>query len=573
NTATITETNQSDKVTVTVCVGKDLTVSKTAAGTFNRTYLWSIDKSVDKTKVNVEGTSPATATFNYTVNVSHDGGTDSTWRLGGTITVTNPNDWQDITADITDAVDVGGGATCTVLGGDDAVVPKGSSLTFGYRCTFTSKPAYSGVNTATATWDKTAYFTPNGAASGTAAVSFANPTIVDGSVSVTDSNLVSGSNLSGFLGVVTYESPSPTAFKYAITRTATDGECVDFDNTATYTTNTTSTTGSAKQTVSVCSSLVTLKKLTKGPGDPAPAVDPTQTWVFNLYAGPDGFGGSVLASSSTNGDADGVLEFGDYNLKPTKTYTICELGVPSGWTAEWKIDTDKDGVPETIVIPYNPDANDPIPQDLGNRCFDFGAGTSYAIPEGGTLAFQVINEFPGGSPRTPGYWKNWNRCTGGGQATNADRNGGRAEGYTLLEDILTDPGIVWDDILSDSLLVPITTCEEAVEILDQRVVNVNGKVGDGKKLASDGARTLAMHLLAAQLNEGNGACISQDVKDVMLYAEKLLDKINFDGTKATAYLTTKSPDYAYALRLAKYLDAYNNSDCDFTTLPAKPPAF
>ena len=267
-----------------------------------------------------------------------------------------------------------------------------------------------------------------------------------------------------------------------------------------------------------------------------------------------------------------MLEFGKYNLNPTKTYTICELSVPSGWTAEWTVDTDGDGTPDTIVIPYNPEANDPIPQDLGNRCFDFGAGTTYAIPEGGTLAFQVINAYPGGSPRTPGYWKNWNRCTGGGQATNADRNGGRAEGFTLLEDILNSPGITWDDILSDSLFVAITSCEEAVEILDQRVVAVNGKVADGKKLASDGARTLALHLLAAQLNEGNGACINQDVKDVMLWAEKLLDKYNFDGTKSTAYLTSKSADYAYALKLAKYLDAYNNSSCNFSTLPAKPPA-
>ena len=210
----------------------------------------------------------------------------------------------------------------------------------------------------------------------------------------------------------------------------------------------------------------------------------------------------------------------------------------------------------------------------GTRCFDFGAGTIYAVPVGDTLAFQVINEYPGGAPRTPGYWKNWNRCTGGGQAGNADRQGGRAEGYTLLEDILTSPGIIWDDIISPDGFgtVPITTCEQAVEILDQRVVTLNGKVGDGKKEpASDAARTLAMHLLAAQLNEGNGACINQDVKDVILWSEILLDRYNFDGkNEQPSYLTSKSKDYAYALQLAKYLDAYNNSDCDFTSLPTKP---
>ncbi len=48
NTATITETDQSADETVEVCVGKDLTVSKTAAGAFDRTYLWKIDKNADK---------------------------------------------------------------------------------------------------------------------------------------------------------------------------------------------------------------------------------------------------------------------------------------------------------------------------------------------------------------------------------------------------------------------------------------------------------------------------------------------------------------------------------------------
>ena len=323
--------------------------------------------------------------------------------------------------------------SCTVTGGDDVVVPAGKSVTLDYSCAFATKPAYTGTNTATATWDKAASFTPKGTASGTAGVTFSPTTIVDGSVTVTDS-------YAGTLGSVNYTEASPKTFTYSRTITATGGACVAYENTATYTTNTTGATGSASRTVTVCSSLVTLRKLTKGPGDPAPAVDPTQTWTFNLYAGADGFGGTLLASSNTNGDLDGVLEFGKYNLSPTKTYTICELSVPSGWTAEWKIDTNGDGTPDTVVIPYNPDANDTIPQDLGNRCFDFGAATSYAIPEGGTLAFQVINEFPGGSPRTPGYWKNWNRCTGGGQATNADRNGGREKGYTLLEDILTKPG-------------------------------------------------------------------------------------------------------------------------------------
>lgn len=141
---------------------------------------------------------------------------------------------------------------------------------------------------------------------------------------------------------------------------------------------------------------------------------------------------------------------------------------------------------------------------------DFGDGTTIAVTVGGTVHFVVDNIMPGGDTRTPGYWKNWNACTGGGQADNAARNGGYLNGFWLLEDVL-DPvvggGIVWDDIVSDTKLVTIAFCEQAVEILDQRVVNVNGTVGDGKRLASDAARTLAMHLLAAQLNFGAGACV------------------------------------------------------------------
>jgi archaellum component FlaG (FlaF/FlaG flagellin family) len=227
------------------------------------------------------------------------------------------------------------------------------------------------------------------------------------------------------------------------------------------------------------------------------AVDPTQTWTFGIWDGVDGFGGTQLASSNTSGDLDGVLEFGNYNLDSLQAYTLCEESVPAGWTSFWQVDTNNDGVADTTVIPYNPNFSDSPPQDLGNRCVDFGAGTGVdLLADGGTLFFQVNNTYPGGEPRTPGYWKNWNRCTGGGQAENADRNGGWQEGFWLLEDVL-DPdiggGITWFGQYS------ITTCEQAVSILDQR------DTATGQKMSSDAAYTLAMHLLAAQLNFAAGA--------------------------------------------------------------------
>ncbi len=47
------------------------------------------------------------------------------------------------------------------------VVPAGGSVDAGLQLHLRTQPAYSGTNTATATWDKAAYFTPTGTASGT----------------------------------------------------------------------------------------------------------------------------------------------------------------------------------------------------------------------------------------------------------------------------------------------------------------------------------------------------------------------------------------------------------------------
>jgi hypothetical protein len=77
----IDETDQSDSQTVTVCVGKDLTVSKTATPTFTRTFLWSITKDVDKTLVRQNS---GNVTFNYTVVVNETGFTDSAWKVSET---------------------------------------------------------------------------------------------------------------------------------------------------------------------------------------------------------------------------------------------------------------------------------------------------------------------------------------------------------------------------------------------------------------------------------------------------------------------------------------------------------
>jgi hypothetical protein len=198
---------------------------------------------------------------------------------------------------------------------------------------------------------------------------------------------------------------------------------------------------------------------------------------------------------------------------------------------------------------------------------DIGAGTDYPLIPGEILVWEVDNTFPGGAPRTPGYWKNWNRCSGGGQQYTSDDNGGWEEGFWLLEHVL-DPdiggGVIWDDMLDDDFLYPITTCDQAVLILNQQ------DAFTGKKRSSDKAYTLAMHLLAANLNFASGAETCQAALDAAMEGEMLLDLLNFDGSGA--YLKNNSPgreavsrrsseDWAaLAGELAELLDQYNNGE-------------
>ena len=98
-----------------------------------------------------------------------DGYTDSGWTLGGTITVTNPNDWEDITADVADTLDQGG--TCTITEAAPYVVPEERVADAALH--LHDRSARPPKNTATVTWDKATYFTPSGSASGEADVTFA----------------------------------------------------------------------------------------------------------------------------------------------------------------------------------------------------------------------------------------------------------------------------------------------------------------------------------------------------------------------------------------------------------------
>jgi hypothetical protein len=304
---------------------------------------------------------------------------------------------------------------------------------------------------------------------------------------------------------------------------------------------------------------VELNKTTIFQGSPA---NDSYMWDFGIYLGPNEGGssdflGDPLATDAT-APGDNVLDFG-IKLDPNQTYTVCELQLPAGWSTFWQVDTDNDFIADTTVIPYNPNATDSPTADLGNRCYDFNVGI------GSKFVFAVENDYPGGDPRTPGYWKNWNRVTGGGQADNSDRNGSYTSGFWLLEHVLDTTitgGITWDDVLADAFVFPITEAAVAVDILDQREIGDPLLVGDGGKHSNDAAYTLAMHLLAAQLNFGAGAESCDAARDAVVAGEELLDKYDFNG--AGDYLLNNNrqtkQDYNRALELAAQLDQYNNGE-------------
>lgn len=231
NTATVP--GDSDDHVIEVC---SPTVTKTADATFDRTHLWALEKSVDRTSVTVA--EDGTATFGYTVKVSPAGHTDE-FRLSGSITVANPSTSSALTVSISDAVGIQG-AECTVEGGTDVVVPADESVTVDYTCALPdgySLPAADPVNTATATWG-------DERVSGIATVDWALDERTDAAVTVTDDKTDPANPVE--LGVVTVDedgallpgegytvADGKAVFTYEIDKTGVAGKCTGYTNVAT----------------------------------------------------------------------------------------------------------------------------------------------------------------------------------------------------------------------------------------------------------------------------------------------------------------------------------------------------
>lgn len=247
NTATIVETDQSSSQSVNVCSGADLTIAKTTVQSFDRTYLWSIEKTDTGTGPYMADPVTGDVTVDYSVIVTPGGFLDSEWVMTGIITVDNPNEWQDVAVTVTDEADFGPGAQCEITGvvGDSSIVdadpdadgfqvtiPRDSTMEFTYSCTFTQQPDYDGSNTATIEWDADAAHTSSTTATNTVDVAEADWDVdpMNERITVTDSHFTF---LGGWeMGV----GDGPQTRTYSLTWNVDDaGSCEAFTNTATVT--------------------------------------------------------------------------------------------------------------------------------------------------------------------------------------------------------------------------------------------------------------------------------------------------------------------------------------------------
>jgi len=389
-----------------------VTVIKTA--TPNKLFTWGITKSVDKTELDI--TAGGSATFNYTVNVTHDAGTGS--LLTGTITLINADGSSpSITLDVIDAVNNGG--VCTIRDPNSAlyvsevmnlVLNSFTQVSLPYQCSYASAPAPSaGTNTATATdaSNPSIHFT------GTATFDFSKATVAsDGTVSVTDT-------ISGALGTVSNTDPSPTTFRYSHTFTGDPAAtCTTHNNTATATTNTTATTVSASQSVKVCvggasptiattpnktsatlgSTPVTLADTAVLSGGTSPTGTITFTLVFN--------GGTV--------DTETVSVNGNGTYSTPTGFTVSTARSSAGtyqWNAVYSGDSNNNAASETnapseqvvVSVPPQPSiATTPSPTSatLGNTPITLkdSAVLTGGLNATGTITFTLV--FNGGTVDT-----------------------------------------------------------------------------------------------------------------------------------------------------------------------------
>jgi hypothetical protein len=225
-------------------------VDKTAAGSYTDTFTWTINKTVDNAVIK---TSSTTGTFNYIAVVTPDGGTVGDAVVTGKITLTNPNAGSIVVSGVTDTLS--DGTQCVLNGGTPITSLPSGDTTVSYTCDSgtTDPTAIAGLtDKAIVTWaDQTVggkSLAAGSADSGAVSLSSVDVKKIDDCVIVSDPLAPAGT----FKQVCAGDPESARTFTYAYVLDGTAGTCTLQDNTATFTTNTTGTTGSSSQTVKLC---------------------------------------------------------------------------------------------------------------------------------------------------------------------------------------------------------------------------------------------------------------------------------------------------------------------------------
>jgi hypothetical protein len=228
--------------------GAALTIDKTATGAYTTSYTWDITKSAC-----LHGVTPCTqsveqvggsVTFDYAVTVTRSAGVDGQETVSGSITVGNTN--NDGVAHVTVTDKLSDTTNCDVTDAADVTVPSGGA-SFDYTCDPTDVGPL--TNTATVSWTSQTLpddgFLPGSTGLDSLPVTVAPVTqsFVDDCTHVTDPNAPS----------TTLPADTCTTHTYNYSKTFTVGAgCTDYKNTATETTDDTSTAKTADATVTVC---------------------------------------------------------------------------------------------------------------------------------------------------------------------------------------------------------------------------------------------------------------------------------------------------------------------------------
>ena len=230
-----------------------LEVTKDATPTFTRSWTWNVNKVADPTTIELDPGQVYNHPYSVTASVA--GTSDGDWAVTGNIAVKNTSPFSVSIASVTDAI-AGIGAVDDVSCGVTFphVLAAGATL----NCTYSEDDFADGttrVNTASATiTDVATPFT------GTANVTFSSPTTLsDNCLVVKDEGDLGNTDPLGTVCVAGTHPPpagafdAPKTFNYTRLVPTGEAQCglFSYDNTATGTTNTTSTEVTDNATINV----------------------------------------------------------------------------------------------------------------------------------------------------------------------------------------------------------------------------------------------------------------------------------------------------------------------------------